>query len=416
METYEEYKESGIPWVGKIPSHLNWARTHYLLRFEKGKLPEETNKSGEGMPYIGATDLDSEGECETFTTDTTLPETDGNDLLVLWDGARAGISGTGKQGKLSSTVVKVIPADEIKSRFLYWYYQGLQPYVLDQVNGTTIPHMSRRYFDDIGIINWNYAEQEAIADYLDAKTAEIDGIVEETERSVELLREYRRSVISEAVIKGLDPHAPMKDSGVDWIGEIPEGWQLMPYKHVASVRANLVHPEDYLDLMQVAPENIEKDTGRLLGCKPVSETSVASDNHKFEKGVILYSKVRPALNKVTIAPFDGLCSADMYPIETMHDKRWLVYFMLSKAFCEQVVVSTNRVKMPKLNKEELGNMRVILPNADEQLEIADYLDTKTAEIDSLIADKERQVELLKEYRKSLISEAVTGKFEVPGLE
>ncbi len=111
----------------------------------------------------------------------------------------------------------------------------------------------------------------------------------------------------------------------------------------------------------------------------MSEAGVESDNHLFHEGDILYSKVRPALNKVTIATFDGMCSADMYPIQTSFNHCWLKYYMLSDTFMKQVIVSTDRVKMPKLNKEELGRFKVVLPGNNEQRAIATYLDERTAE-------------------------------------
>ena len=258
--------------------------------------------------------------------------------------------------------------------------------------------------------------QAAIATFLDNKVKLIDSIVEEASKAIVLLHEYRQSIITEAVTHGLDPNAPMIPSGKAWIGETPQSWKVMPWKYIAKVEANLVSPEDYKDLPQVAPANIEKNTGKLTGVQNAFDAGVESDNHLFRKGAILYSKVRPALNKVAIAPFDGLCSADMYPISTDQNVKWLVYYMLSATFTEQVSVSTNRVKMPKLNKEELGKMDVVLPPKEDQDAVVNYLDTKTAEIDALIASKERQVELLREYRKSIIFEAVTGKFKVPGLE
>ena len=169
----------------------------------------------------------------------------------------------------------------------------------------------------------------------------------------------------------------MKDSGIEWIGEIPEEWDILKFKYVASVKSNLVHPEEYQDYMQVAPDNIEKGTSKLLECKTVGEVGVESDNHLFFKGQIVYSKIRPILNKVIIAPFDGLCSADMYPIETTINKYFLVYMMLSDRFLAQVkLVTENRVKMPKINQEELSQILIYLPPENEQNEIAGYLDKK----------------------------------------
>ena len=134
----------------------------------------------------------------------------------------------------------------------------------------------------------------------------------------------------------------------------------------------------------------------------------------FFVGQILYSKIRPNLNKVVIAPCDGLCSADMYPIETDLNVKFVLYLMLSQYFVEQVsVVIQDRVKMPKINQDELGRIRVVVPTKQEQNEIVDYLDKKCSETDCIIAKKKEQLEILANYKKSIIYEYVTGKREVP---
>ena len=128
---------------------------------------------------------------------------------------------------------------------------------------------------------------------------------------------------------------------------------------------------------------------------------------------MLYSKIRPILNKVTIAPFDGLCSADIYPIETNQDYRYMMYFMLSNLFLVQVKMFTeNRVKMPKINQEELAQITSSIPPIEEQQAIVSYLDQKCTQIDNLISIKQRKIEKLQQYKKSLIYEYVTGKKEV----
>lgn len=127
----------------------------------------------------------------------------------------------------------------------------------------------------------------------------------------------------------------------------------------------------------------------------------------------IYSKIRPNLNKVIIAPFDGLCSADMYPIETSNNVRYFQYLMLSNPFVSQVsVVIQDRVKMPKINQVELGEIFIVVPPISEQQEIADYLDKKTTKIDSLVEELEAQLTDLATYKQAVITEAVTGKVDV----
>lgn len=266
---------------------------------------------------------------------------------------------------------------------------------------------------NIVIIQPSIEEQERIASFLDAKCAKIDALAADIQFQIDTLEQYKRSVITEAVTKGLDPNVEMRDSGIDCVPMIPKKWKVSRFKYVAAVKSNLVSPEGYEDYPQVSPDNIEKNSGRLLSYNTVEEAGVISGNHLFFSGQILYSKIRPNLNKVTIAPFDGLCSADMYPIETDLDVRFVLYVMLSNYFVEQVsFVIRDRVKMPKINQDELGRIRVIIPPDEGQRVIAGFLDAKCAEIDSIIADKKKQLDVLAEYKKSLIFEYVTGKKEV----
>lgn len=256
-------------------------------------------------------------------------------------------------------------------------------------------------------------EQRRIIDALDTKCAQVDTLIANVQAQIEKLKAYKQSLITEVVTKGLDPTVPMKDSGVEWIGSIPAHWEILNFKYIATIKSNLVDPSQYLEYPQISPENIEKGSGRLLPCRTVKEVGVESNNHLFFRGQIIYSKVRPILNKVTIAPFDGLCSADMYPIETGINKKYLVYLMLSNVFLTQVkLVTENRVKMPKINQEEIARIIVCCPTSKEQEDIARLLDEKCAQIDRLIAIKQAKIEKLEQYKRSLIYEYVTGKREV----
>ncbi len=267
----------------------------------------------------------------------------------------------------------------------------------------------------IGVPVPSKCEQKQIAEHLNFECSNIDTILSRTRSSIEEYKKLKQAVITQAVTKGVRGEREMKDSGVEWTGEIPVNWTIQRFARVAEVKSNLVSPDNYLEYPQISPENIEKDSGKLLlPCRTVAEVGVISGNHLFYKGQILYSKIRPKLNKVCIAPFDGLCSADMYPIESKNDTRYIMYCILSNGFLQQVsMITENRVKMPKINQVELSKVLVAIPETiAEQKEIADYLDAKCAEIDKLIAKKEQLVKELESYKKSLIYEVVTGKREV----
>lgn len=183
----------------------------------------------------------------------------------------------------------------------------------------------------------------------------------------------KRALVKGEKIKKEKPLLEITEDEVPF--EIPESWIWVRLLSVVDIATNLVQPSMYSDLIHVAPDNIEKGTGKLLLCRTVQEDRVASANHLFYKGQVLYSKIRPLLRKAIVAPFDGLCSADMYPLDTKLDKKFLLYYLLSDAFNHQVAIAmSSRVKMPKINQDELGKTLIPLPPLLEQKRIVAQLE------------------------------------------
>ena len=259
-------------------------------------------------------------------------------------------------------------------------------------------------------------ERASIADFIDRETARIDTLIAKKTRFIELLKEKRQAVITKAVTKGLDDSVEMRDSGEEWIGAIPKHWPSVKFNFVARVTEGLVDPKDrlYRDMVLIAPNHVESGTGRLLAQETAAEQNAESGKYTCKQGAVIYSKIRPALAKVVIAPCDCLCSADMYPMNCseMATPEWLFYLMLSAPFTAWAVLESDRVAMPKINRESLFGLRVFVPPLEEQRSIVDYVNAKLARIDRLILKTERSIELLTEHRAALITAAVTGKIDV----
>ncbi len=180
------------------------------------------------------------------------------------------------------------------------------------------------------------------------------------------------------------PLPPISEDEIPF--EIPETWRWCRFLSIVDIATNIVQPNNYLNYMHIAPDNIEKCSGRLFNCKSVREDKVISGNHLFKKGQIIYSKIRPLLRKVVIAPFDGLCSADMYPLNNTISVNYLLYYILSDGFTNQVAnAMSSRVKMPKINQDELGKVLIPLPPLAEQRRIV----AKIEELMPLIERLER---------------------------
>ena len=202
-----------------------------------------------------------------------------------------------------------------------------------------------------------------------------------------------------------------KDSGVEWLGEVPSHWATKRFGRAVKISEGQVDPsvEPYASMILIAPNHIESGTGRLLNTETASEQGAESGKYSVLLGDVVYSKIRPALAKATMAPCDGLCSADMYPLRCIDGmaQNYLKWTMLNPAVTAWTVLESDRVAMPKINREKLSELRLPIPPLSEQSAIAAFLDRETAKIDALIEAQERLIELLKEKRQAVISHAVT---------
>ena len=207
----------------------------------------------------------------------------------------------------------------------------------------------------------------------------------------------------------------MKDSGVQWLGEIPSHWDVKRFKFLATVRNGQIDPtlDEFLQCTLVAPNHIESGTGSLLEASSAEDQGAQSGKVPFKAGDVLYSKIRPNLHKVCLAPFGGICSSDIYPIvpNTRTEACYLLYTMLSTGFRQLTVLDVMGATIPRIDHESLMQITLPLPPLHEQRAIASYLDRETARIDRLIDKTEALNALLSEKRVALISRAVTKGLE-----
>ena len=246
-------------------------------------------------------------------------------------------------------------------------------------------------------------EQQRIVDKIESLFSKLD---EAGDRLQKVLDGYeaRRAAILHEAFSG-------KWTGDHGAGDmsVPKGWRKVKFTDVAEVKSNLVSPEDYPDFPHIAPDNIEKMTGRLLSYNTVQEDGVKSPKHHFFPGQILYSKIRPYLSKVVTVNFEGLCSADMYPIEAKENARYLWYYMLSNEFLNQAVSGKSRTVLPKINRKELANIQVLIPGLSLQQFIVDKLDAqfKNERMAKEVIQKTLiQIDLMK---KSILARAFRGE-------
>ncbi len=418
---YDKYKDSGIAWIGEIPEHweITNIKNHYNVIL--GKMVERNNDSSTGGEnYLCAANIKWNGVDTGINKKMYFSDIEKEKYLLLYNDVlimEGGMAGTTCIYKnefspcyVQNSVNVCRAKKSFNNKFLYYwmyvpYYNG---YIDTICNKATIKHYTKEKVQNTPIPAPSILEQQSIATYLDQKCGEIDELITLQEEMITKLQSYKQSVITEAVTKGLDKNVPLKDSGIEWIGEIPEHWEVKRLKNVCS-QINIKENSKENSLPYIGLENIESGSGRYID----TTSEVEGMANRFCKNNVLFGKLRPYLSKVYLAEKDGICSTEFIVYDTKSNNcRFIHKLLLSQAFIEVVNSSTYGAKMPRANSDFINNIYVQIPPLSEQQSIANYLDQKCSEIDELISIKQQKIEKLKDYKKSLIFECVTGKRKV----
>ena len=425
-ELTRKMKDSGIDWIGEIPQDVDIISNKYLFKYIKGKNPKEFNSEKRGLPYIGASDLEKDGDIHDYENYSIeeLPTVEKDETLILWDGARAGLIGIGHTGYIGSTIVKIIPrVDYIDKRYWYWYLKGFQPLLLDWVGGTTIPHMNRKFINEIKFINFPLSQQKSIADFLDKKTKEINNIISKTKKAIEEYKKYKQSLITETVTKGLDKNVEMKDSGIEWIGETPEHWDIIRPNRVCKIlrgnssfqKTDLESKGDYIALQygRTYKVDIVDDSYRHYVDRSFYKSDQIVENG--DTVLISTSETMEDLGHSYFYNRDdiGLLGGEQMCLKPNKDNvqgKFLYY--ATKYFHIELNQYATGLKVYRFRLDDLKKINMVLPPKDEQYKIISFLDEKLPLIDQIISTKEKLLIEMEAYKKSLIYETVTGKREV----
>ncbi|HPB33644.1 MAG TPA: restriction endonuclease subunit S [Caldisericia bacterium] len=404
MNKYNSYKPSGIDWIGDIPEHWILSRIgrHYFL--ERGRViskEEIIDNQGEYPVYSSQTEnngvlgsintFDFEGEYVTWTT----------------DGANAGTC-FHRTGKFNTTNVCGLLSNKENgySNLKYLNYLlnlGTKGYVRLDIN----PKLMNNMMGDIPVIFPSIFEQNQIVIFLDEKTEIIDKLISTKEKKIELLKEQRTSLINQVITKGLDPNVKMKDSGIEWIGEIPEHWETRKLKSVSDYITEKGIPSS--SDVRISPENVEQGTGVCLNLY----SEYDNEGFKFQRGDILFNKLRVYLSKVILTSYEGYSMGEMIVVRPRKiNNQFLFHIMLSYGFINSCNSFNIGVKLPRVSPEVIFNSVVPIPPIKEQNRIVEIINENFQETSNIISLEKRKIDLLKEYRQSLISEVVTGKIDV----
>ena len=423
LKPYSAYKDSGVEWLGDIPAHWEVRRlksvcSRYALY---GANVTANSYSDSGVRFLRTTDITEDGKlkdlgvfiAEELVRDYLL--TDG-DILISRSGTigRSFLYDMDKHGQCAYAgyLVRFIPDHGISPEFIFLFTKArsFTHFLRMQAISSTIDNVNGEKYANCPLPLPPLSEQRAIAAFLDRETAKIDALVGKKKRLIELLREKRIALISHAITKGLDPAAPLKDSGVEWLGDIPAHWEVRRLKYTAPLRVEKLDFKPQV-ATYIGLEHIESWTGQLfIQDQPENVESVVN---QFESGDVLFGKLRPYLAKVARPEFDGVSTGEilaLYPMK--YSQIYLYYSLLNKVYIQWVDTFTYGTKMPRVSPDQVSNSFVPLPPLPEQRAIAAFLDRETAKIDALVTKVEEAIDRLQEYRTALISAAVTGKIDV----
>ena len=391
---YSSYRDSGVRWLGDIPESWKVIKTAYLFSSAMGQtiLKEDLIDDGR-YPVYSATAEDKFFGYVNYAT-VKLKK---NDIVIPARGNSIGFVKLVKDNATTTqTTIYCKPLTQrTNPKYVYYYMLGLKPHLFYFVQ-TAIPQITVSEVLSNPLLLPPFQDQQTIANYLDSATAKIDTLIEKQTRLIALLKEKRQAVISTAVTRGLDNTVAMKDSGVEWLGEIPEHWEVKKLKNSA----------------------------RIQGGK--DQKAVLDDNGKYpvygSGGIFGYANKYLHNGESVLLGRKGTVDKPLY----VHDKFWTVdtmyYTVIEKTtVAKWLYYSATTINfdyyqygsaVPSMTQEDLHNIHFATPDKNEQQVIVDYLDTKTTQIDSLVSKATKAIELLKEKRTALISSAVTGKIDV----
>ena len=414
MRRYESYKDSGVEWLGEVPSHWNLIPNKYIFKLRKnvvGKRSSEYDLLSLSLKGVIKRDMENPEGKFPAEFDTYQEVKEGDFIFCLFD-----VEETPRTVGLSSYhgmitgAYTIFETNNVDKKFIYYFYLNLDSDKrLKPLYKGLRNTISKETFFSFNTFIPPLSEQQKIAQFLDDKTAKIDQAVDLAEKQIALLKEHKQILIQNAVTRGLNPDVPLKDSGVEWIGQVPEHWEVKKLKFVLTL-SNKKEESKNSNKRYIGMENIESFTGKINDIPLIAEGIANS----FYKDEILFGKLRPYLAKSYLADFDGICSTEflVYRSTKVLNNRFALNIFLSYGFIDAVNASTYGSKMPRANAEFISNMFLAIPPLSEQKQIIDYLDKQTAKIDQAIALKTAHIEKLKEYKSVLINDVVTGKVRV----
>ncbi len=430
---YQSYKQTSSAWLRTIPEHweMGQSRRRFRLRNEPAQEEDEQLTASQKHGIIRQAEfIESEGRrvVEVIKGQDILKHVEPGDFVISMRSFQGGLEYSRVKGSISSAYVMLAPVKQVEPGFFAWLFKS-QSYIqaLQATTNLVRDGQALRFsnFCQVDIPIVPDKEQLAIASFLDSETAKIDALIAEQQRLIELLQEKRQAVISHAVTKGLNPNAPMKDSGVEWLGEVPEHWTGCRFKHCLLGLTDAEH--------KTCPDYSEGEH-LIIRTSNIRDGALVLDNAKYtdingykewtarctpQAGDIVFTREAPAGEACIIPEGITACLGQrtvlMHPSPSRVIPEYLVSSIYSGAARTFVQNLSQGSTVSHLNMSEIGNMPIALPPLEEQLCINKYTREEGRKFHELIQQAHSLINLLQERRSALISAAVTGQIDVRGL-
>ena len=436
-------KDSGIEWLGEIPENWEmWKISHAFKRIGSGTTPESGNPlyhENGTINWLNTGDLNDGilNSCNKKVTAKALEDFSSlkifpaGSLVMAMYGATIGKTSIINFDTTTNQACCVFCKGEIIDvKFLQYWFIGNKEHIINLAIGGGQPNISQNILKDVRVCCPNFNEQTTIAHYLDHKTTQIDTLIFKKQQFITLLQEERTAVINQAVTKGLDPNVPMKDSGIEWLGEIPEHWEVKKLKYLLKENKDSlktgpfgshIKNSDYIPNgnYKVYTQRNVLDNEYENGCESISE-------EKFDelKGFTIYEgdfliTTRGSIGRCSVFP-ENMPTGILHPCliriqinENLSLRNWIVnYINNTSLFYNNVKFNSNSTIIDVIYGYTLKEIFFPTPSIIEQKKILEFLEVKINEIDTIISKSQQEIELLKEYKTALISEVVTGKVDV----
>jgi len=403
--------------VATVPAGWAQSRVKYLGSYMNGYPFKPSDWGTEGRPILRIQDL-SGSNAEPNRFDGEIDPRyliRRGDILISWSASLGVYRWAGEAAWLNQHIFKVgVDRTRLREDFFVWLAEWFIAEMDREVHGSTMQHLTADAFGGFPVLLPPAAQQRAIADYLGRETARIDALIAAKERVLGLLAEKRRALITRAVTRGLDPHAPLRDSGIPWLGEIPAHWEVKQAKFVFRQSAMPVREDDEMVTCFRDGQVTLRQNRRLAG---FTQADLEQGYQGVRGGQLVLHSMDAFAGAIGVADSDGKCSPEYIicdPRDERVDNHYYGYLLRTMALAGFIQASCPAVRerAPRIRFSDFGEMRLPLPPIDEQRDIVAQITSETAKLDLLRTATERTIALLKERRSALIAAAVTGQVDV----